>query len=64
MSRSNRAVRDNRVVDILMKRDGISRGDALSLINEARDEMLETGTDDAMLDILGLEPDYIMDVLL
>jgi hypothetical protein len=25
--------------------------------------MLETGSDEAIMDILGLEPDYIMDIL-
>lgn len=53
----------NKVVKILMKRDGITREEAEELIEEAREEMLETGSDEAMMDILDLEPDYIMDIL-
>ena len=53
----------NRVVKILMDRDGLTEKEAEELIEETREEMLETGSDEAIMDILGLEPDYIMDIL-
>lgn len=52
-----------KVIKILMRRDGILRTEAVDLIDEAREVMLTEGTDDAMMDILGLEPDYLMDIL-
>lgn len=51
-----------KLVDILVRRDGISEGDALSLIKECA-EALEGGDMDAIQRILGLEDDYIFDVL-
>lgn len=54
---------DNRVVCILMERDGISEQDAIDQVKNCRDEMLESGDEDVIMDCLGLEPDYIMDVL-
>ena len=53
----------NRVVSILMERDGMTEQDALNLIDECLEQMLETGSDEAMMEVLGLEPDYIMDIL-
>jgi hypothetical protein len=56
----------NRVVKILMERDGITREEAEELVNEAREEILASDpweVEDIMLDVLGLEPDYIMDIL-
>lgn len=52
-----------KVIDILMRRDNLTRSETIDLIDEARDVMLSEGTDDAMMDILGLESDYIMDIL-
>jgi len=54
---------ENRVVSILMERDGISKEDAENLIEDCREKMLETGSDGYMMEMLGLEPDYIMDIL-
>lgn len=51
------------VIEILMERDGITKQEAIDLINECRDEMIESGSDDAMMNILGLEPDYVVEVL-
>ena len=48
--------------DILIRRDGISRGDARSLIKECA-EALEGGDYDAIQRVLGLEDDYIFAVL-
>lgn len=54
----------SKVIDILMRRDGLTKSEAEKLVDEAREVMLQTGDDEAMMDILGLEPDYLMDVLL
>lgn len=51
-----------KVIQILMKRDGISRTEAKCLILECIDE-LEAGNDEAIQDVLGLEDDYIFDIL-
>lgn len=54
------------VIEILMERDGISRQEAEELIDETRDLLLSSDVweaDDIMADQLGLEPDYIMDIL-
>lgn len=50
------------LVDILVRRDGISEGDALSLIEECANA-LEMGEYDAIQRCLGLEDDYIFAVL-
>lgn len=51
-----------RVVDILMKRDGLTEEEAKEMIEETR-EALNNGEFDAMQVYLGLEDDYIFDVL-
>lgn len=58
----------NKVVEILMKRDGLTEREAKQLLNETRkmiyncngnyDEM-----EDIVIDQLGLELDYIFDIL-
>ena len=60
----------NRVVKILMKRDGLSKEDAYDLVNEVRAKMQDAiacGDYDLAEEIiesdLGLEPDYIFDIL-
>ena len=60
----------NRVVSILMTRDGYSKEEAVEAINDCREEMNEAianGDYDLAEDILsydlGLEPDYIFDIL-
>ena len=56
----------NKVVDILMKRDGISREEATRLVDDTREEILEADpfdVDDILAYNLGLEPDYIFDIL-
>jgi hypothetical protein len=60
----------NRVVSILMNRDGYSKEEAIEILNDCREEMNEaiaSGDYDLAEDILagdlGLEPDYIMDIL-
>lgn len=51
-----------RVEDILMRRDGISRHDAQDLIEQCV-EALEAGEMDAIEYYLGLEDDYIYDLI-
>ena len=59
----------NRVVKILMERDGIDQETAESLVKETRDEILSLGeynvfeADAIIAEYLGLEPDYIFDIL-
>lgn len=52
----------NRVVKILMRRDDMTEAEATELVNECR-EALENGDYDAIGDYLGLEDDYIFDIL-
>lgn len=52
----------NRVVDILMKRDGLTEEEALAEIKECLEE-LEMGNNYALEDVLGLEDDYLFDII-
>ena len=56
----------NRVIDILMKRDDIEYEDARSLVKETKDEIITNPIDanEIIKDYLGLEPDYLEDILL
>ena len=57
----------NRVVEILMKRDGMSQEEAEQLIEDTRAELLDStnvlDADEIIESNLGLEPDYIMDII-
>jgi hypothetical protein len=57
----------NKVVKILMNRDGMPQDHAERLIRETRDEIMMLDNpleaDDVLMDYLGLEPDYLEDVL-
>ena len=52
----------NKVIDILMKRDGMSLEEAKLAIEECREALLG-GDEYAIEDYLGLEDDYIFDIL-
>lgn len=52
----------NKTIKILMERDGYTEEEAKELIVECREE-LESGNTQAMQEILGLEDDYVFDVL-
>ena len=56
----------NRVINILMKRDGIEYEDARNLVKETKDEIISNPIDvnEIIKDYLGLEPDYLEDILL
>ena len=60
----------NRVVRILMERDGMTEEEAKDALNDARTEIysaVEDGcyeeAEDIMYSFLGLEMDYILDVI-
>lgn len=57
----------NRIIKILMERDGMSEQEARDLFKETRDEILMLDdpfeAEDIMSEYLGLEPDYIEDLL-
>ena len=48
----------NRVIKILMKRDGLTEEEAREMVEECMEELYE-GNEYALEDVLGLEPDYI-----
>lgn len=52
----------NETMRILMERDGYTEDEAREVIAECREE-LEAGNFQAMQEVLGLEDDYIFDVL-
>ncbi len=51
----------NKIVDILMKRDGLNEEDARALMKETADEVMCNPMDgpDIIMDYLYLEPDYL-----
>jgi hypothetical protein len=55
------------IIRILVERDGISEEEARALINETRDEIMMLDNpleaDVVLMEYLGLEPDYLEDVL-
>jgi len=56
------------IVNVLMERDGMSREDAVSAVNDARIELrerLKDGDDpsDICEELFGLEPDYLMELI-
>lgn len=52
----------NQVKEILMKRDGMTEKDAEETMAICREE-LYSGNFDVMMDVLGLEDDYIFDLI-
>ena len=58
----------SKVVEILMKRDGLSRTEAQEQVNEVREMIQECNfdpveTEDILIEELGLEMDYIFEFL-
>lgn len=54
------------VINILMNRDGMTRDEARELVIETKEMLLSADVweaDEIIADQLGLEPDYIMDIL-
>ena len=59
----------NEIVNILMQRDGMTKEEALDLVREVKDMMEECNYDpeeceEIFSSELGLEPDYIINLLL
>lgn len=54
----------NRVTEILMTRDNMTKDEAIKLIDETREMMIEDpwNAEDIMIEMLDLEMDYIMDL--
>ena len=52
----------NKTLEILMKRDDLTEKEAKDLMAECREE-LENGNYNAMSEVLGLEDDYIFDLI-
>ena len=55
---------NNRIVQIIMDRDDMTRSEAMEMLAEAR-EMIAEGEDpeEVLYDYFGLEPDYVFDLL-
>ena len=51
------------LVKTLMRRDGLSRDEALELVDELRADVLAGMDPEEVLYSVGLEPDYIFDLL-
>jgi predicted nucleic acid-binding protein len=54
----------NEIIEVLMRRDGMTQAEAKKLLRELR-SMIEEGADpeDILYEELGLEPDYIFDLV-
>lgn len=54
-----------KIIKILMERDEMTRQEAIRLIKETQEEIMESPdeAEDIMLDNLGLEMDYIFDIM-
>ena len=66
--KSDKVITMNRVVEILVRRDGITEAEAKSILNDVRKMFKECNYDsdeceDIMACELGLELDYLLDVL-
>jgi len=55
----------NNIVKILMQRDGLSEQEANELLDETREMIMEdaNNAEDIILSHLGLETDYIFDII-
>lgn len=56
---------ENSVIEILMRRDELTRQEAEESIAEVRELMIENpyDADEILMDELGLEMDYLLDIL-
>jgi hypothetical protein len=57
----------NKIIKILMERDGMSEDEARDMFNETRDEIMMLDNpmeaDNILMEYLGLEPDYLFDLI-
>ena len=61
---------NKKLVKLIMKRDGLSRGDAIAAIQDCKEEIelaIAVGhyekAEDILRETLGLEPDYLPDII-
>lgn len=56
----------NRLVNLLVNRDGVTEEEATNMINDCMEALLNSDpfeSDDIIQDMLGLEPDYLEDIM-
>jgi len=54
----------NKIVDVLINRDGMTKAEAQKALNTAKERLLEGEDPQAVLEEeFGLEPDYVFDLL-
>ena len=55
----------NKVIEVLMERDGLTREEAIERVDEVRELIFEDPgvAEDILADELGLELDYIFDII-
>ena len=54
----------NKIVEILMKRDGMSESEATLMLEEARQRFIDGEDPEEILEYdFGLEPDYVFDLM-
>ena len=53
------------LVNILMNRDGLSKAEATEIVDTIKERVFEYGEDpeELLLDELGLEPDYVLELV-
>ena len=51
------------LLNILMRRDGMTRAEAIAEIKAMRQEVLDGADPEELLYDIGLEPDYVFDLL-
>ena len=57
---------NNRLVNILVNRDGVTEEEAVSMINDCMEALLTCDpfeSDEVIQDMLGLEPDYLDEIM-
>lgn len=61
-----KAYKGNEIIEVLMRRDGMTRHEATAELWQARKMVYEEGEspEDVLSDFFGLEMDYIFDLLL
>lgn len=62
----SKSYKGNKIIEVLMRRDGMTRHEATQELLQCRKMVLEQGEnpEDVLADFFGLELDYIFDLLL
>ena len=53
----------NELLDVLMRRDNMTKADAIELIKDMRSRIFEGEDPEEVLYDIGLEPDYVFDLI-